>query len=142
MPCAVSINFLLPETYSVQRLYPSLYGEYVTCVGKLHSHSFAKHGGVSSVSHQLSSPDRLSSVSQTRSRCCSFVFLLPLFSWFLRYCSSELFPLTHSRVNQHHHSFVPFNNKLWNSLPKSVFPSSYYLNVFKKRNIKTPARLN
>ncbi|MPC27386.1 hypothetical protein E2C01_020556 [Portunus trituberculatus] len=40
--------------------------------------------------------------------------------------------LTNARVNQHSHSFIPFSGKLWNSLPTSVFLSSYDFTSFKR----------
>ena len=34
-------------------------------------------------------------------------------------------------VNQYLHSFIPYTGKLWNSLPRSVFPPVCDLNSFK-----------
>ena len=41
--------------------------------------------------------------------------------------------LPNARVNQYLYSFIPFTGKLWNSLPVSIFPLSYDLNLFKRR---------
>lgn len=40
--------------------------------------------------------------------------------------------LPNARVNQYAPSFIPFTDKLWNSLPASVFPNSYNLSSFKR----------
>ena len=40
--------------------------------------------------------------------------------------------LPYARVNHYLHSLVPSTGKFWNSLPESVFPSSYDLNSFKR----------
>ena len=40
--------------------------------------------------------------------------------------------LPNARVNQYLHSFIPYTNKLWNSLPLSVFSPAYDLNTFKR----------
>ena len=37
--------------------------------------------------------------------------------------------LSNARVYQYLHSFIPYTGKLWNSLPLSVFPPSYDLNI-------------
>ncbi|MPC29407.1 hypothetical protein E2C01_022637 [Portunus trituberculatus] len=39
---------------------------------------------------------------------------------------------SNTRVNQYSQSFIPFPDKLWISLPASVFPSSYDLTSFKR----------
>merc|ERR1711980_84937 len=49
--------------------------------------------------------------------------------------------LSNVRVNQHLHSFIPFTGKLWNSLPKSIFPPAYDL-LLQKRSVKAPLLLN
>ncbi|MPC16970.1 hypothetical protein E2C01_009814 [Portunus trituberculatus] len=41
--------------------------------------------------------------------------------------------LPNGRVNQYSQSFIPFSGKLWNSLPVSVFPTSYDLTSFKRK---------
>ncbi len=50
--------------------------------------------------------------------------------------SSQAHPFTiqipYTRVNQHLQSFIPVTCKLWKSLPFSVFPPSYDLNIFKR----------
>ncbi|MPC31874.1 hypothetical protein E2C01_025174 [Portunus trituberculatus] len=51
-------------------------------------------------------------------------FLLPLIP--------ILSQLSNARVNQYSQSFILFTGELWNSLPASVFPSSYDLNPFKR----------
>ncbi|MPC28612.1 hypothetical protein E2C01_021820 [Portunus trituberculatus] len=40
--------------------------------------------------------------------------------------------LFNTQVSKYSHSFIPFSGKLWNSLPTSVFPSSYNLTYFKR----------
>ncbi len=53
---------------------------------------------------------------------------------------TRLSPLAHpytvqipyARVNQYFHSSIPSTGKLWNSLPLSVFPPAYDLDVFKR----------
>ncbi|MPC30754.1 hypothetical protein E2C01_024023 [Portunus trituberculatus] len=40
--------------------------------------------------------------------------------------------LSNTRVNQYSQLFILFSGKLWNSLPASVFPSSYDLTSFKR----------
>ena len=49
--------------------------------------------------------------------------------------------LPNARVNQYLHSFIPYTDKLWNSLPLSVFSPSYDLNSFKK-GVSRPFTLN
>ncbi len=50
--------------------------------------------------------------------------------------SSQAQPFTvqipYTRVNQHLQSFIPITRKLWRSLPFSVFPPSYDLNLLKR----------
>ena len=41
--------------------------------------------------------------------------------------------LPYARVNQYLHSFIPSTGRLWNSLPKSIFPPAYNLSTFKRR---------
>ncbi|MPC80631.1 hypothetical protein E2C01_075215 [Portunus trituberculatus] len=47
--------------------------------------------------------------------------------------SGQLFS---ARVNQYSQTFIPFTGKLWNSLPASVFLSSYDLSSFKTRTFQ------
>ena len=47
--------------------------------------------------------------------------------------------LPYARVNKHLHSFFPSTGELWNSLPESVFPSSFLrLERIEERSINTP----
>ncbi|MPC41574.1 hypothetical protein E2C01_035173 [Portunus trituberculatus] len=65
-------------------------------------------------------------------KCMPPLFLRPRcsrLSFSFRPCSVQL---TNTRVNQYSQSFIPFTGKLWNSLPASVFPSSYDLTFFKR----------
>merc|ERR1712002_782631 len=41
--------------------------------------------------------------------------------------------IANSRVNSFDNCFFPSTSKLWNSLPKSVFPNSYNLSSFKRQ---------
>ena len=57
-------------------------------------------------------------------------FLRPRFTT-LPPSSSHLFSVqfSHARVNQYSQSFIPFFSELWNSLPASLFATSYDLSL-------------
>ena len=126
---------------------------------RLNSHSLTKQSLKSKAFRLINSPpltDCLDSLSHRRNVASSSIF----YRSFHADCSSELancmlpsLPrprctrlsnsfhiysvyLPNARVNQYLHSFIPYTNKLWNSLPMFFFPPAYDLNSFKREVLR------
>ena len=150
---SASISLSVPADCSVQGPYPPMYGILLSCLGG--STYTALLNRVDSKAFCLiNSPpltDCLDSLSHRRNVASLSLF----YRYFHTDCSSELansmpLPLprprctrlsishpysvhfSNAKFNQYFHSFIPYTGKLWNSLPLSVFPSSYDLNSFKR----------
>ena len=144
---SASIYLSLSAACSIQRSYPPMYGVWLSYLGGSTHRALLNRMESNAFRLINSSPltDCLDSLSHRRNVASLSIF----YCYFHADCSSELtncmprpFPrprcrristsshpysvhLPNARDNQYIHSFIPYIDKFWNSLPLSVFPPAY-----------------
>ena len=144
---SASIFLSLPAACSEQGPYPSMYGVWLSCLGSSTHTALPNRMEFKAfrLINSLPLTDCLDSLSHRRDVASLFIFYryfhancmpLPLPRPRCTRLSTFFHPysvyIPNARVNQYLHSFIPYINKLWNSLPLSVFPPAYDLNSFKR----------